>query len=382
MALKIPFFLLLVFLLSFPSPISSRAVPETSQTGVVGVVYSMSTAGLPPPKQVADALVDAGVSRVLLIDTYPEGIAAFNGTPFHITIGVNNSVLPLLAANRSEAIRWIGDHIIGPNVAVGTISVGHDLLSTYIALYKYLLPALRNLQAAFTTMGLDMSLTTSCSYDIICPGFPPSEAHFNSSVAETHVMPLMEFLTETSSPFLIQLYPFKLYNSDVIPRASTGLATFDSRPGIFLTDPKTGLVYQNMFDAMVDATVAALDKLGYPDIRVVVAGTGWPSEGTDDQPEASPVIAAEYTERLVSRLSSGAGTPALPDVTPVAYIFSLFDGPMVAGMPTAWNWGIWTKDMQQKYIVDFASAANVGGRARRTLISAAAGWAAAVALFW
>ncbi|CAA6656757.1 unnamed protein product [Spirodela intermedia] len=340
--------MLLPVSLCFPHAVSSNS----SVAGVVGVTYAMNTPGLPHPKKVVEALVAAGVTRVLLVDPYPDGVAAFNNTDIVLTIAINNSYIQSLATNVTMTFLWLGDNIILPNIKIEAISVGYDVFSSEnLHLAGDLLQAIQNLHEGMSEiLQGNISITTANSFDLITPAFPPSAAEFNRSVAELYLRPLLQFLDGAGFPFFISLYPFKLY-----------------RAGQHLTDPKTGLVYYNIFDAMVDATVAAMAKLGYADVPLVVSGTGWPSEGGLNEPEASILYAGEYNEGLVSKLNMRLGTPARPETTPVTFIYALFDDPRETGAESERNWGIWTMDMQQKYVIDFTPSKASGGRTTSSL---------------
>ena len=51
-------------------------------------------------------------------------------------------------------------------------------------------------------------------------------------------------------------------------------------------DRGSGLVYTNLLDEMLDSLIFAMTKLGYPDIRLVISETGWPTTGDIEQPGA------------------------------------------------------------------------------------------------
>lgn len=48
-------------------------------------------------------------------------------------------------------------------------------------------------------------------------------------------------------------------------------------------DGGSGLVYTNLLDQMLDSLIFAMSKLGYPDIRLIISETGWPTTGDIEQ---------------------------------------------------------------------------------------------------
>lgn len=79
--------------------------------------------------------------------------------------------------------------------------------------------------------------------------------------------PLLQFFSQIKSPFYINAYPFLAYKSDP-NNIDINYALFQSNSGTY--DAKTKLHYDNMFDAMVDAAYAALEKAGFGKMEVII----------------------------------------------------------------------------------------------------------------
>ena len=67
------------------------------------------------------------------------------------------------------------------------------------------------------------------------------------------------------------------------------------------TDPN-GLVYTNLLDQQLDAAVAAMSKLGYDNIKLAIAETGWPNTDDLSQLGANINYAVLYNWRIIKRM--------------------------------------------------------------------------------
>lgn len=99
---------------------------------------------------------------------------------------------------------------------------------------------------------------------VFANSYPPSSCTFRDDVAP-FMKPLLAFFGQIGSAFYINAYPFLAYKSDPIT-IDINYALFERNKGIL--DPKTKLHYDNMFDAMVDASYFALEKAGYTKVPV------------------------------------------------------------------------------------------------------------------
>ncbi|RLN24071.1 glucan endo-1,3-beta-glucosidase GV-like [Panicum miliaceum] len=115
-------------------------------------------------------------------------------------------------------------------------------------------------------------VSTAVRMDVFANTFPPS----SGACAQVYMADVARYLASTGAPLLSNVYPYFAYR-DNLRDISLNYATF--RPGTAVRDAGNGLVYTNIFDAMVDAIYAALEKAGAPSVGVVVSETGWPSAG-------------------------------------------------------------------------------------------------------
>ncbi|KAF9601329.1 hypothetical protein IFM89_018757 [Coptis chinensis] len=87
----------------------------------------------------------------------------------------------------------------------------------------------------------------------------------------------------------------------------------------------TQLRYTNMLDGQLDTMFSALKLLGFSDLAIVIAETGWPSKGYEEQAGVDVESAAQYNGKLIQNVTSGLGTPLMPNRTFETYIFALFN---------------------------------------------------------
>ena len=189
--------------------------------------------------------------------------------------------------------------------------------------------------------------------------FPPSAARFQDPVSDDVIRPLLQFLRDTNSSFLINIYPYNLYR--LISEIPIAYALFQNHPFNFRDDVVTGVRYRNLFDSMIDAVISAMAVAGHENVQLIVTETGWPSFGTDpSEVEANPAYAEMYLKGLVAHLKSGFGTPLRREGVMQTYIYQLFDGEEEQGARPVRKWGLLYPNMTKKYDVVFSNSARIG----------------------
>ncbi|XP_022156920.1 glucan endo-1,3-beta-glucosidase 2 [Momordica charantia] len=343
----------------------------------IGATFSAATANtshhLQPPDSVAKAINSLQLAAVRLEDSDPNVVRAFAYTNVTLLLTIPNFLVAPIAANRSAALRWLYAHVVPfyPRTIITTISVGNDFLEASPEFAAILLPAIRNVYIALRNLGIrQISVSTTFSFvSIMTTPFPPSAARFQEPVSQTVMRPLLQFLRDTNSSFLINIYPYNLYrlNSEI----PIGYALFQKHPFNFRDDVITGVRYRNLFDSMVDAVISAMAVAGHEDVPVIVTETGWPSFGTDSgEVEANQDYAEMYLKGLIAHLKSGFGTPLRREGVMETYIYQLFDGEEEQGARPVRKWGLLYPNMTKKYDVVFSKSAGIGEQ--RTFLAIAA----------
>ncbi|XP_004308916.1 PREDICTED: glucan endo-1,3-beta-glucosidase 2-like, partial [Fragaria vesca subsp. vesca] len=339
--------------------LAATASPDAVSSTIIGATYSASTAATYPtpplPERVASTVTSLGLAALRLDVSDPNLVRAFLYSNTSLLLTIPNALVPPLAANRTNALRWLYAHVVPffPRTKIAAISVGNDVLESTPEFSQFLLPAIQNVHLALLDLGIrKIAVSTTFSFvNVVTAPFPPSAAQFIDAPLQTVIRPLLQFLRDTNSSFFVNVYPYNLYRlRSEIP---IGFPLFQEHPFSFRDDMATGVRYRNLFDMMVDAVISAMAVAGHENIPLIVTETGWPSSSTDPREvEANPVYAELYIKGLLGHLKSGRGTPLRKEGVAQVYIYELIDKQVRLGR----NWGILFANMTNKYKnVDYRS---------------------------
>ncbi|XP_010267530.1 PREDICTED: glucan endo-1,3-beta-glucosidase [Nelumbo nucifera] len=315
--------------------------------GTIGVNYGTIANNLPPPAEVAHFLLEeTTINRVRLFDANPAILQAFAHTGIAVTITVPNQQIPDLT-KLSFAQHWVKSNVLPytPSTNIIRILVGNEVLSTANKLLiASLVPAMQNLHTALVGVSLDrrIQVSTPHSLGILSTSSPPSTGKFRRGYDTVVLKPLLSFLKATNSPFMINPYPFFGCSEGTLDYALF-------RPNSGVLDDNTRLVYTNMLDGQLDATFSAMKLLGFEDVDIVIAETGWPSLADPGQLGVDSENAAEYNGNLIKHVTYGVGTPLMPNRTFETYIFALFNENLKPGPTYERNFGLFQPDMTPVY---------------------------------
>ncbi|KAG8043959.1 hypothetical protein GUJ93_ZPchr0458g22698 [Zizania palustris] len=328
------------------SVLLSVSLVKCTDAGGVGVTYGTRGTTLPPPADVARFLAYTIFDRVRLLDADPRALQAFADTGLAVDVTVPNGDVPRLV-NLTFAQRWVRTRVapFAEATNISRILVGNEVISqANRTLLLSLVPAMQNLHTALVTASLHREIKVSSphSLEILSASTPPSAGQFRDGYDKAIVKPLLSFLRATGAPFMVNAYPFYGLTSDTLD-----YALFRVNAGVM--DEGSGLLYTNMLDAQLDAVHSAMRRLGFGDVDVVVAETGWPSAGEYWEVGVGADLARDYNKNAIRHLGSGVGTPLMPNRAFELSIFSLFDENLKPGPVSERNFGLYHADMTPVY---------------------------------
>ncbi|XP_021896664.1 glucan endo-1,3-beta-glucosidase 7 [Carica papaya] len=339
----LPFLLLLLLLLLPPLPFSRSE-------SFIGVNYGQVADNLPPPSATAKLLQSTSIEKVRLYGADPAIIQALANTGIGIVIGAANGDIPALASDPNSAAQWVQSNVLPyyPASKIILITVGNEVMMTNDQnLINQLLPAMQNVRKALeaNSLGGKIKVSTVHSMALLSLSDPPSSGFFIPSYQNT-LKGLLQFLKDTESPFAINPYPFFAYQSD--PRPET-LAFCLFQPNAGRVDAGSGIKYMNMFDAQIDAVYSALRAIGFKEVEILVAETGWPWQGDSNEVGPSRENAKAYNGNLIAHLRSMVGTPLMPGKSVDTYIFALYDEDLKPGPASERAFGLFRTDLSMAY---------------------------------
>ncbi|KAH9708898.1 putative glucan endo-13-beta-glucosidase BG4 [Citrus sinensis] len=335
-------FLLPLFFLQSPT--------GTLLAAPIGICYGRVADNLPRPSDVINLLTSNGISNVRVFNPVPLTLKSFSGTGINLIIGVPNEILPSLAAGSPTfSLEWLQSNIFYhiPTNQIRYLAVGNEVLSKDPYYSPFVVPAMINLYQALQTLNLanSVKLSSPQAASVLSASYPPSSGTFDPYIV-SNIVPLLRFLNDTNSPFMVNVYPYLSYTSSS-EYISLDYALFRSDKAV-LQDG--ALAYGNLFDASIDAFIYAIEKEGFVGVPLVVTETGWPTSGGA---EASVENALAYNENVVRRAQAGVGTPKRPGQGVEVFLFDLFDEDGKSGAEYEKHFGIFGLDGSKIYDIRF-----------------------------
>ncbi|KAA8519246.1 hypothetical protein F0562_013502 [Nyssa sinensis] len=245
------------------------------------------------PSTVVDLFKDNKIHKVKLFDADPYCMKALIGSGIEVMVGIPNEMLAVLSSSTAASDLWVRQNVsaymVRGGVNIRYVAVGNEpFLSSYSGQFQsYVIPALLNLQQSLAKANLAgfVKLVVPCNADAYEASLP-SQGAFRPELTQIMTQ-LVSFLNSNGSPF------------------------------------DGANVYYNAFDGNFDTLVAALSKIGYGQMPIVIGEVGWPTDGAIS---ANLTAARAFNQGLIKHVLSNKGTPLRPEVPPMdIYLFSLLD---------------------------------------------------------
>ncbi|KAG6482624.1 hypothetical protein ZIOFF_059257 [Zingiber officinale] len=356
----VPSIAFLLLLMPFFAGVRDAILDVHCNGSKVGVCYGRNADDLPTPDKVAQLIQLHSIKYVRIYDSNIQVIKAFANTGVELMVGVPNSDLLPFSQYQSNVDTWLKNSILPyyPATMITYITVGAEVTEIKDNVSALVVPAMVNVLTALKKVGLHKRIKVSSTHSlgILSRSFPPSAGALDSKYA-FFLKPMLEFLVENNSPFMVDLYPYYAYRESP-SNVSLDYALFSSS-AVDVIDPNTGLVYTNMFDAQLDSIFFALMALNFRTLKIMVTESGWPNKGAAKETAATPDNAQTYNTNLIRHVVNDAGTPAKPGEQIDIYVFSLFNENRKPGLESERNWGLFYPDQTSVYSLDWTGMGNV-----------------------
>ncbi|MCL7036946.1 hypothetical protein MKW94_028623 [Papaver nudicaule] len=259
-------------------------------------------------------------------------------------LGTLNEDTTKLASDPTYAATWVNTNIVAyPNITFSYITVGNEIAFPS-DLASALPQAMTNLDAAIKSTGRKIPVSTAISFAIMGVSYPPSAGTFTNDSASV-MGSIAAFLETNQYPLCANIYPYFAYSGNPAD-VRFEYAMFNTSDVVQDGD----LQYKNLFFAMVDSVVSALEKAGGPNVQIVVSETGWPSAGNGDI--ATVKNAEMYINNLMGTLFINEGSPKRPRHNLETYIFAMYNENLKPD-GTERNFGVYRPDLTEVYHVYF-----------------------------
>ncbi|XP_061362434.1 glucan endo-1,3-beta-glucosidase-like [Gastrolobium bilobum] len=321
--------------------LSSTGVQFTGAQSV-GVCYGLNGNNLPTKQAVVDLYKSKGIGKMRMYDPDEGVLQALRGSNIEVILGVSDKNKLQDLTNARAATDWVNKYVkaYSPNVKIKYIAVGNEVHPGDAAAGS-VLPAIKNIQKSISSANLQGQIKVSTAIDTTLLGksYPPKEGVFSDSASQ-YIKPIISFLASNGAPLLANVYPYFSYVNN---RQSIGLDY-----ALFTKKGANEVGYQNLFDALLDSVYAALEKVGAPNVKVVVSESGWPSEGGT---AATVDNAGTYYKNLINHAKGG--TPKRPNGPIETYLFAMFDENLKQGPEIERHFGLFRPDKSPKYQLSF-----------------------------
>ncbi|MFT5780163.1 MAG: hypothetical protein ACI837_003124, partial [Crocinitomicaceae bacterium] len=266
---------------------------------------------------------------------------------FQIILAVPNDGLQDLADNKCSAVVDMVKKYPGTVIMV---CVGNEPLGAWWkgAFTNLVVPAIQNLNAALIAAKIPTPLTVPFNYAIMDVSYPVSSGALKSANTAI-VSSVCDVIKSSGAVFMINIYPFLNTTPDIgipLPYCLFTATSDDwSHDGAY--------TYKNIFDASYDALFIALTALGHGDLSIAIGECGWPTGPKATYPTATLTNATTFNQNLIAHCKSGLGTPRVPNIPIICFVFEMYDEDQKDINPGLFetHWGVYEADGTAKYTI-------------------------------
>ncbi|XP_011006341.1 PREDICTED: putative glucan endo-1,3-beta-glucosidase GVI [Populus euphratica] len=307
----------------------------------IGVCYGLNGNDLPPPSEVVGLYKRSGIEFIRLYEPRPDVLEALRGSGLAVALCPLNEDLANIAQRPGAADAWVNTNIAPymSDVLFRWIILGNEVIPGPLA--NYVPAAIANTRNSLAAIGLaNVTVTTAIPGNALEASYPPSAGAFSSDITDVMIA-VAGILAGSDAPLMINVYPYFAYASNP-SQVSADYALFAATTPVVIDG---SFLYYDLFDAMVDAFHAALERIGYPGLRVAIGESGWPSAGND--PYTSIDNAMIYNRNLVNHVLTN-GTPRRPGEIMETFLFAMFNENLKQGAVEQ-NFGFFYPNMNPVY---------------------------------
>ncbi|XP_019178674.1 PREDICTED: probable glucan endo-1,3-beta-glucosidase A6 [Ipomoea nil] len=339
--------------------IASSSFSGAEITRRIGVCFGQLGNNLPSPAKSVELINGLKATRVKIYDANPKILKSLQASSqLQVSIMVPNGLIPSISSNQTLADQWVRTNVVPfyPKTMIRYLLVGNEILSNPPnTTWFQLVPAMRKIRRSLAKFRLrKIKVGTPLAMDMLESSFPPSSGTFRSDLSGRVFRPLLQFLNHSRSFFFFDVYPYFAWAAQ--PKDINLRYALMEHTNITYSDPGSGLTYTNLLDQMIDAVHFAVKRLGFPDLRLFIAETGWPNAGDADQIGANIYNAATYNRNVVKKFTANppVGTPAMPGVVLPAMIFALYNENQKPGPGTERHFGLLHPNGSNVYEIDLS----------------------------
>ncbi|XP_077251374.1 glucan endo-1,3-beta-glucosidase-like [Tasmannia lanceolata] len=216
-----------------------------ARASVVAFVYGGAISNKPDPVDIIKHCCQNNITKLWISKAEFDVLDELLNSQIKVIIPVENTEFKSFAIDPSQASSWVKNYVFDywPSIEFQYICVGQEALQTGDS--DSLLAAMRNINNV-------IQLEPNTKDKIMIPLF-------------VNIFPYTDYVKSAN-------------NLDLSHYLFTATSTL-------VIDPKGNYKYKSVFDSMVDGFYAGIDNLGVRDVKLIVAGTGWPYHGCEVQQE-------------------------------------------------------------------------------------------------